>query len=247
MDDEASPQGGLGANGAPQRPRWGRRTPYGIRRDGDRDERRVPVQQHAPTTYAALDLGTNNCRLLVARPTADGFRVIDAFSRIIRLGEGVAASGRISEAAFSAARSRRSRSAATRCAPGTSFAPGSLPRRPAVPRRTARSSAAASPARRVSNWRSSIPLPRRGSRRPAAPNCSIRRHQASSCSISAVGRRNWCGSIGALATAGAVRRRPTSSAGLRCRSASSRSPSVTAAMSFRAISTTRWWGRSRPS
>ncbi len=51
------------------------------------------------TTYAALDLGTNNCRLLIARPTSDGFRVIDAFSRIIRLGEGVAASRRISEAA----------------------------------------------------------------------------------------------------------------------------------------------------
>jgi exopolyphosphatase/guanosine-5'-triphosphate,3'-diphosphate pyrophosphatase len=51
-------------------------------------------------TYAALDLGTNNCRLLVARPTGNGFRVIDAFSRIIRLGEGVSASGRISEAAI---------------------------------------------------------------------------------------------------------------------------------------------------
>jgi len=50
-------------------------------------------------TYAALDLGTNNCRLLVARPSGDGFRVIDAFSRIIRLGEGVSRSGRISEAA----------------------------------------------------------------------------------------------------------------------------------------------------
>ena len=48
-------------------------------------------------TYAALDLGTNNCRLLVARPTGDGFRVVDAFSRIIRLGEGVSTSGRISE------------------------------------------------------------------------------------------------------------------------------------------------------
>ena len=100
MDDEASPRSGLGANGAAQRPRWGRRTPYGIRRDGNRDERRVPAEQHSQTTYAALDLGTNNCRLLVARPTADGFRVVDAFSRIIRLGEGVAASGRISEAAF---------------------------------------------------------------------------------------------------------------------------------------------------
>jgi len=54
-------------------------------------------------TYAALDLGTNNCRLLVARPTGDGFRVIDAFSRIIRLGEGVSRSGRLSEAAIARA------------------------------------------------------------------------------------------------------------------------------------------------
>jgi exopolyphosphatase/guanosine-5'-triphosphate,3'-diphosphate pyrophosphatase len=51
-------------------------------------------------TYAALDLGTNNCRLLVARPTDDSFRVVDAFSRIIRLGEGVTGSGRLSEAAI---------------------------------------------------------------------------------------------------------------------------------------------------
>jgi exopolyphosphatase/guanosine-5'-triphosphate,3'-diphosphate pyrophosphatase len=54
-------------------------------------------------TYAALDLGTNNCRLLVARPTGDSFRVIDAFSRIIRLGEGISASGRISDAAIARA------------------------------------------------------------------------------------------------------------------------------------------------
>src|SRR5499427_1358230 len=51
-------------------------------------------------TYAALDLGTNNCRLLVARPAGEGFRVVDAFSRIIRLGEGVSASGRISDPAI---------------------------------------------------------------------------------------------------------------------------------------------------
>ncbi|HEY1474315.1 MAG TPA: Ppx/GppA phosphatase family protein [Pseudolabrys sp.] len=51
-------------------------------------------------SYAALDLGTNNCRLLVARPAGDGFRVVDAFSRIIRLGEGVSISRRISEAAI---------------------------------------------------------------------------------------------------------------------------------------------------
>jgi exopolyphosphatase/guanosine-5'-triphosphate,3'-diphosphate pyrophosphatase len=54
-------------------------------------------------TYAALDLGTNNCRLLVARPAEDGFRVVDAFSRIIRLGEGLSASGRLSNAAIARA------------------------------------------------------------------------------------------------------------------------------------------------
>src|ERR1700728_4699953 len=50
--------------------------------------------------YAALDLGTNNCRLLIACPTPDVFRVVDSFSRIIRLGEGISATGYISEAAI---------------------------------------------------------------------------------------------------------------------------------------------------
>jgi exopolyphosphatase / guanosine-5'-triphosphate,3'-diphosphate pyrophosphatase len=50
--------------------------------------------------YAALDLGTNNCRLLVARPTPDAFRVVDAFSRIVRLGEGLSQTGRLSEPAI---------------------------------------------------------------------------------------------------------------------------------------------------
>ena len=60
------------------------------------------VGAQAPGTgvYAALDLGTNNCRLLIACPTHDGFRVVDSFSRIIRLGEGVSATGCISEAAI---------------------------------------------------------------------------------------------------------------------------------------------------
>lgn len=53
-----------------------------------------------PPVFAALDLGTNNCRLLIARPTRDGFRVIEAFSRIVRLGEGLSSSGRLSEAAM---------------------------------------------------------------------------------------------------------------------------------------------------
>ncbi len=57
---------------------------------------------HAPGrgVYAALDLGTNNCRLLIACPSGDGFRVVDSFSRIIRLGEGISATGCISEAAI---------------------------------------------------------------------------------------------------------------------------------------------------
>jgi exopolyphosphatase/guanosine-5'-triphosphate,3'-diphosphate pyrophosphatase len=50
--------------------------------------------------YGALDLGTNNCRLLLARPSRRGFRVIDAFSRIIRLGEGVSQTGRLSDHAM---------------------------------------------------------------------------------------------------------------------------------------------------
>ena len=50
--------------------------------------------------FAALDLGTNNCRLLIARPQAGGFAVIDAFSRIVRLGEGLASTGKLSDAAI---------------------------------------------------------------------------------------------------------------------------------------------------
>jgi exopolyphosphatase / guanosine-5'-triphosphate,3'-diphosphate pyrophosphatase len=53
-----------------------------------------------PDIYAALDLGTNNCRLLVARPSRRGFQVVDAFSRIIRLGEGITATGRLSDSAM---------------------------------------------------------------------------------------------------------------------------------------------------
>jgi exopolyphosphatase/guanosine-5'-triphosphate,3'-diphosphate pyrophosphatase len=65
------------------------------------DFRRGRSLHAGSSVYAALDLGTNNCRLLVAVPTRPGqFRVIDAFSRIVRLGEGLSASGRLSEAAM---------------------------------------------------------------------------------------------------------------------------------------------------
>ena len=50
--------------------------------------------------YAAIDLGTNNCRLLIARPANEGFVVIDAFSRVVRLGEGLAQTGRLSDEAM---------------------------------------------------------------------------------------------------------------------------------------------------
>jgi exopolyphosphatase / guanosine-5'-triphosphate,3'-diphosphate pyrophosphatase len=51
--------------------------------------------------YAAIDLGTNNCRLLIATQGRDGnLRVLDSFSRAIKLGEGVASSGGFGEAAI---------------------------------------------------------------------------------------------------------------------------------------------------
>ena len=56
---------------------------------------------HRAPILAVLDLGSNNCRLLIARPAADGgFRVVDSFSRIVRLGEGVARTGRLGDAAI---------------------------------------------------------------------------------------------------------------------------------------------------
>jgi len=50
--------------------------------------------------YAALDLGTNNCRLLIAERSPGGFRVVDAYSRIVRLGEGLSQTGRLQPAAM---------------------------------------------------------------------------------------------------------------------------------------------------
>lgn len=64
---------------------------------------RSPSLGEAPSgslLYGALDLGTNNCRLLIARPARDGFRVVDSFSRIVRLGEGVSRTGRLTDDAM---------------------------------------------------------------------------------------------------------------------------------------------------
>ena len=59
-----------------------------------------PAGGRPPACYAALDLGTNNCRLLIATPAAGGFRVTEAFSRIVRLGDGLSKTGRLDEAAM---------------------------------------------------------------------------------------------------------------------------------------------------
>jgi exopolyphosphatase/guanosine-5'-triphosphate,3'-diphosphate pyrophosphatase len=66
---------------------------------------------HQGEAYAALDLGTNNCRLLIARPSGRDFTVIDAFSRVVKLGEGLATTGKLSDKAMD-----RTLSALTICA-----------------------------------------------------------------------------------------------------------------------------------
>lgn len=59
-----------------------------------------PSRRPRGPLYAALDLGTNNCRLLIARPHENSFRVLDGFTRIVRLGEGLSTTGRLSDAAM---------------------------------------------------------------------------------------------------------------------------------------------------
>jgi exopolyphosphatase/guanosine-5'-triphosphate,3'-diphosphate pyrophosphatase len=94
------PRGGGQASrgGGGQAPRRGLQGPVALRGAGARGT----GDSLAPgaSVYAALDLGTNNCRLLIACPSGDGFRVVDSFSRIIRLGEGISVNGYISEAAI---------------------------------------------------------------------------------------------------------------------------------------------------
>ncbi len=95
-------------------------------RDRDRAALATPEREQgaapADPVYAAIDLGTNNCRLLVARPTSRGFRVVDAFSRIVRLGEGLTASGRLGEPAMERAAAALEVCAAKMAARGVSRA-----------------------------------------------------------------------------------------------------------------------------
>ncbi len=113
--------------------------------------------------YAALDLGTNNCRLLIARPQGSGFAVVDAFSRIVRLGEGLATSGKLSDAAI-----ERTIAALRICAekleaPSRRSSPARWRPKPVARPRTAPSSSSASIARPASRSTSSLPRKRRGS------------------------------------------------------------------------------------
>lgn len=68
--------------------------------DGPSDQGFSRKREPYRHTYAAIDLGTNNCRLLIARPNEGGFTVIDAFSRIVRLGEGLSRSAALSQEAM---------------------------------------------------------------------------------------------------------------------------------------------------
>jgi exopolyphosphatase/guanosine-5'-triphosphate,3'-diphosphate pyrophosphatase len=92
--DEAAGQG-------PER-RDARTGPVAPRGDADRrkDNAPAPRPRSRGPVYAALDLGTNNCRLLIARPHEQSFRVLDGFTRIVRLGEGLSVTGRLSDAAM---------------------------------------------------------------------------------------------------------------------------------------------------
>ncbi|WP_245506510.1 Ppx/GppA phosphatase family protein [Rhizobium sp. PP-F2F-G48] len=90
------PQAGSAARGAAGSNAGYAASSFGRRADAFEGDDAGPMP-----LYAALDLGTNNCRLLIAQPTRPGqFRVVDGFSRIVRLGEGLAASGRLSEDAM---------------------------------------------------------------------------------------------------------------------------------------------------
>ena len=124
--------------------------------------------QHYGRPVAALDLGTNNCRLLVARPASTGFRVVDAFSRIVRLGEGLEATGALSEEAVRAHPRRVESVRRTKSLTETSSLAAMLPPKPADARPIARCFLHRCAGRPASTSRSSRPPRRRGSLLPGA-------------------------------------------------------------------------------
>ncbi|MEM9425325.1 MAG: Ppx/GppA phosphatase family protein [Pseudomonadota bacterium] len=78
---------------APKRPKGARRLPHAVA-DG------APEKRDSAGLYAALDLGTNSCRMLIAQPKGNQFHVVDSFSKSVQLGQGLERSGRLSRAAM---------------------------------------------------------------------------------------------------------------------------------------------------
>lgn len=94
--DQPGPGAGASSDDRPAPAKRKRRRRHRSRRGRGR-------KPNSDKIYGALDLGTNNCRLLVARRARGGFQVVDSFSRIVRLGEGVSATGVLSDAAMNRA------------------------------------------------------------------------------------------------------------------------------------------------
>ncbi|MHB1104046.1 MAG: Ppx/GppA phosphatase family protein [Devosia sp.] len=97
---EARHRQGTGKNRSPNNVQNGDRTHMGGADRRTNNAQNPSSRKPRGPLYAALDLGTNNCRLLIARPHEQSFRVLDGFTRIVRLGEGLSTSGRLSDAAM---------------------------------------------------------------------------------------------------------------------------------------------------
>ena len=90
-----------GAGADRRKPSNGAASTGAARAESTAAERRYnPRNWFDRTAYAALDLGTNNCRLLIAKAGGEDFTIVDAFSRVVRLGEGLTSTGRMSDEAM---------------------------------------------------------------------------------------------------------------------------------------------------
>ncbi|MGR3615936.1 MAG: Ppx/GppA phosphatase family protein [Paracoccaceae bacterium] len=78
---------------APKRPRGAGAFPIAV-------ESPAPERPNPDALYAALDLGTNSCRMLIAQPKGSGFHVVDSFSKSVHLGSGLERTGRLSRSSM---------------------------------------------------------------------------------------------------------------------------------------------------
>ncbi len=78
---------------APKRPKGAGAFPKAV-------ESPAPEPPDPAELYAALDLGTNSCRMLIAQPKGSGFHVVDSFSKSVQLGSGLERTGRLSRASM---------------------------------------------------------------------------------------------------------------------------------------------------